>query len=63
MTGTHIPFAASFLLGRIHSSILSILHSDENNNLKLQKIEELESELREAVNRLYYANQSYQQIA
>lgn len=56
MTGTQIPFAASFWLGRIHSSILAILHSDESNNLKLQKVEELETELRDAVDKLYYAN-------
>lgn len=56
MTNNHIPFAAAFWLGKIHSSILSILHSDENTSQKMQKIEELEIQLREAVNKLYYAN-------
>lgn len=56
MTQNHVPFAASFWLGKIHSGIISILHGDDNSTTKLQKIEELELELREAVNRLYYAN-------
>lgn len=57
MINNQIPFAASFWLGKIHSSILAILDSDENTILKLQKVEELEIELRDAVHRLYYVNQ------
>lgn len=56
MVNTQIPFAASFWLGRVHGSILAILQSDESNNLKLQKVEELETELRDAVERLCYSS-------
>lgn len=48
--------ACSFLLGKTHCVLLSILDTDVDERRRLQILEDFEMSLREDINRLFYAN-------
>lgn len=56
MTPHELQASTSFLLGRVHGGIRAILESEKSESCKLRAIEDLEAELFNGIQKLYYPN-------
>ena len=56
MTPHELQAGTSLLLGRVYGGIRAILESETSDSCKLRALEDLEAELFNAVQKLYYPN-------